>query len=261
MQHDRLKKHREADGEARSCANRRRDPGLQGEESGQEGERSWPSCPRPRLCLCARLVGPTSGDRPTSKSLEAYWKQGFGSKSLEAASTGVGGPAGTFTRQPTPCRFAQSHNSLCECVWSAPTTAPEENKDKKASPLSWVAEIEKEKVKKEKKEKKKRMRDSLAAAQQEIKDLQLKLKNMTGYLCHTCGSWNTQPSDEERSTLVTCNECKARHEVCLICRSNRVSMQASAEEYENFEYLECHACGCHVTKGRDPQPRYPWVSY
>ena len=187
-------------------------------------------------------------------------QQGFGSKSLEAASTGVGGPAGTFTRQPTPCRFDQSHNSLCECVWSAPTTAPEEDKDKKASPLSWVAEIEKEKVKKEKKEKKKRMRDSLAAAQQEIKYLQLKLKNMTGYLCDTCGSWNTQPSDGERSTLVTCNECKARHKVCLICRSNRVSMQESREEYENFEYLECHACGCHVTKGRDPPPRSPWTS-
>ena len=101
------------------------------------------------------------------------------------------------------------------------------------------------------------MRDSLAAAQQEIKDLQLKLKNMTGYLCHTCGSWNTQPSDGERSTLVTCNECKARHKVCLICKSTRVSVQVE----DHFDFLEYHACGCHVTKGRDPQPRYPWVSY
>ena len=32
---------------------------------------------------------------------------------LQAASTAVDGPAGTLTRQPTPCRFAQSHNSLC----------------------------------------------------------------------------------------------------------------------------------------------------
>ena len=107
-----------------------------------------------------------------------------------------------------------------------------------------------------------------AATKAELMASELKLKQATGHMCITCGSWEAKTSRSRtgRGTfIVKCKQCKESYEACAMCKSSHLKEVPDADidaGYGNpkgysLEEIVCGRCGlCVETVFKDYREDY-----